>query len=80
MLKSHPKRILIAMGSNASNDLKESYDLLVDALNSLTNEFVTNVNISRFYKTPAFPPESGPDFINCVLSGKTYLLPEGFIE
>ena len=28
MLKSHPKRVLIAMGSNASNDLKESYDLL----------------------------------------------------
>jgi len=63
MLKSHPKRVLIAMGSNASNDLKESHDLLVDALKSLTNEFITNVNISRFYKTPAFPAESGPDFI-----------------
>jgi 2-amino-4-hydroxy-6-hydroxymethyldihydropteridine diphosphokinase len=80
MLKSHPKRILIAMGSNASNDLKESYDLLVDAINSLTNKFVTNVNISKFYKTPAFPAESGPDFINCVLSGKTYLSPEHLLN
>ena len=80
MLKSHPKRILIAMGSNASNDLKESYDLLVDAINSLTNKFVTNVNISKFYKTPAFPPKSGPDFINCVLSGKTYLLPKDLLN
>ena len=80
MLKSHPKRVLIAMGSNASNDLKESHDLLVDALKSLTNEFITNVNISRFYKTPAFPAESGPDFINCVLSGKTYLSPEHLLN
>ena len=71
MLKSHPKRVLIAMGSNASNDLKESHDLLVDALKSLT---------SRFYKTPAFPAESGPDFINCVLSGKTYLSPEHLLN
>ena len=53
----------------------------MDAIKFPTNEFVTNVNISKFYKTPAFPAGAGPDFINCALSANTNLsLPEDLLN
>ena len=65
MLKSHPKRVLIAMGSNASNDLKESHNLLVDALKSLTNEFITNANNPPNFSVDFFKEQKNISNINC---------------
>lgn len=80
MLKSHLKKVLIAIGSNASADLKESNTLVANAIKSLSKEYITNINISKFYKTPAFPANSGPDFINCVLLGETYFSPHELLN
>ena len=38
------------------------------------------LKISKFYETPAFPPGSGPNFINCVISGNTSLLPNELLN
>ena len=76
MLKNNTKKILIAIGSNLSNDLQESYDLVSDAIKTFNSETINDIKISKFYETPAFPPGSGPNFINCAISGNTSLLPK----
>lgn len=80
MIKHLSKKVLIAMGSNASDDLQESYDLILDGLNKLSNGVISNIIVSKFYKTPAFPFGAGPDFINCALSADTNHLPEDLLN
>ncbi len=80
MSKNNTKKILIAIGSNLSNDLQESYDLVSDAIKTFNSETIKDIKISKFYETPAFPPGSGPNFINCVISGDTSLLPKELLN
>ena len=80
MLKNNSKKVLIAMGSNASDDLQESYDLILDGLKKLSSGVISNIMVSKFYKTPAFPIGAGPDFINCALSANTNYLPEDLLN
>ena len=68
------------MGSNASDDLQESYDLILDGLKKLSSGVISNIMVSKFYKTPAFPIGAGPDFINCALSANTNYLPEDLLN
>ncbi len=35
--------------------------------------------VSRFYRTPAFPPGNGPDFVNAALAVETDLAPADFL-
>ena len=62
------KKILLALGSNVSNDLQDSYDLVKKSISELCKKTIKKINISNFYQTPAFPIGAGPDFINCVIS------------
>ena len=80
MSKNNTKKILIAIGSNLSNDLQESYNLVSDAIKTFNSETIKDIKISKFYETPAFPPGSGPNFINCVISGDTSLLPKELLN
>lgn len=80
MSKNNTKKILIAIGSNLSNDLQESYNLVSDAIKTFNSETIKDIKISKFYETPAFPPGSGPNFINCVISGNTSLLPNELLN
>ena len=67
------KKILLALGSNVSNDLLDSYDLVKKSISELCKKTIKKINISNFYQTPAFPIGAGPDFINCVISAYTEL-------
>ena len=67
------KKILLALGSNVSNDLQDSYDLVKKSISELCKKTIKKINISNFYQTPAFPIGAGPDFINCVISAYTEL-------
>ena len=80
MSKNNTKKILIAIGSNLSNDLQESYNLVSDAIKTFNSETIKDIKISKFYETPAFPPGSGPNFINCGISGNTSLLPKELLN
>jgi 2-amino-4-hydroxy-6-hydroxymethyldihydropteridine diphosphokinase len=63
----------LALGSNVSNDLQDSYDLVKKSISELCKKTIKKINISNFYQTPAFPIGAGPDFINCVISAYTEL-------
>lgn len=73
MLHSRFHEILLALGSNASDDLSESYDLIESSIILLYRKSIKISNKSVYYQTPAFPAGAGPDFVNCVLVGQTDL-------
>ena len=53
----------VALGGNSPWSGKGPVATLISALSRLSEEFGV-LAVSRFYRTPAFPPGSGPDFIN----------------
>ncbi len=71
---SPPKQraqLLIGMGSNLTSQGEASDLLLKRALDMLKMLGLVIRSISRFYRTPAFPAGSGPDYVNAaaVLAG-----------
>jgi 2-amino-4-hydroxy-6-hydroxymethyldihydropteridine diphosphokinase len=55
---------LIALGGNQSSVAGEPRDTLLEALNRLESRGITLDAVSRFYRTPCFPPGAGPDYVN----------------
>ena len=68
------RKALIALGSNlpsAESGLTSTLDRAVRLLGD--HPKVTLQAVSRWYRTPAWPPGSGPDFVNGALSITTEL-------
>ena len=70
----------VALGSNLGFHGHSPQDTLADAAQALVNESVQIVAGSRFLRTPAFPPGSGPDYVNAAALLRTSLEPEGLLE
>ena len=64
-------KCLIAFGSNGSEDIGVSTKVINEALQALSKKGLEKIKISPFYKTPAYPVGSGPDFVNGVIMAKT---------
>ncbi|APX90085.1 2-amino-4-hydroxy-6-hydroxymethyldihydropteridine diphosphokinase [Brevirhabdus pacifica] len=62
---------LIALGSNATSSVETSIETLTEALVNLESLTHHSIKISKFYRTPAFPPGSGPDFVNAAALVRT---------
>lgn len=58
---------LIALGSNLPRDTALSKGIVIQAVAEIARRFGSAPQLSRFYATPAFPPGSGPDFVNAAL-------------
>lgn len=56
-----------------SRDFGAAVELLNGASRALSRNGLSMVEMSGFYQTPAFPKESGPDFVNCVAKMVTEL-------
>mgnify|MGYP001828822885 CR=1 FL=1 len=61
------KRHLIALGANLPSDLGGPLDTLIAALSELEARGLRIVAKSAWYATPAFPPGSGPKFVNAAV-------------
>ncbi len=57
---------MVALGGNQPSPEGNSAATLIAALCTISQEIGTIVSISRFFRTPAFPPGAGPDFVNAV--------------
>lgn len=55
---------LIALGSNISSRAGLPEVTLRQALDEMVKRGISIRTVSRFYRTPAFPAGSGPDFVN----------------
>lgn len=56
------------------------FELVKKAINELADRNLRITATSRFYRTPAFPKESGPDFINAVVAAQTDRSPQELIS
>ncbi len=69
------KTIFLAFGANKKNH-HESIQEIIDASYGLLHEkYLTIVERSPFFKTPAYPAGSGPDYVNTVIRAQTSLSP-----
>ncbi len=56
--------ILLAFGANRSRDDNSPATTVRDAMAALEEEGLALRRVSRLWRTPAFPPGSGPDYVN----------------
>ena len=71
--------IYIALGANMPSLAGSPQETLLAALNALAREGLEIVAVSRFYKTPAFPAGSGPDYVNACAKVKSRLAPNAIL-
>jgi len=71
---------LVALGANMAPEGGNPAETLVSALELLdSREGVTVARRSRWFRTPAFPPGSGPDFVNGAALVVSDLAPESLL-
>lgn len=68
--------ILIALGANLNTDGQSPAQTLVRALAEMPAEGLHLRAVSRFFRSPAFPAGSGPDYVNACAMAATDLAPE----
>jgi 2-amino-4-hydroxy-6-hydroxymethyldihydropteridine diphosphokinase len=66
---------LVALGANAISSVGGPADTLRAALAMLPGLGIAPLAVSRFFASPAFPPGSGPDYVNAALVARTALAP-----
>ncbi|WP_243641940.1 2-amino-4-hydroxy-6-hydroxymethyldihydropteridine diphosphokinase [Rhodovulum steppense] len=67
------------MGANVAASGETLPGRLARAIAALENESVRVNRISRFYRTPCWPPGAGPDFVNAAAEIETDLAPEAIL-
>ncbi|WP_299612838.1 2-amino-4-hydroxy-6-hydroxymethyldihydropteridine diphosphokinase [uncultured Tateyamaria sp.] len=67
-LPQNRSNILVALGSNMSSDVGSPIETLQKAISELENLGAVIRAKSRFFRTPAVPSGSGPDFVNAALA------------
>ncbi|WP_185962073.1 2-amino-4-hydroxy-6-hydroxymethyldihydropteridine diphosphokinase [Palleronia caenipelagi] len=55
---------MLAFGSNKFDDHHSAVKIIANSLTSIAQNLGFVQALSKFYKTPAFPAGSGPDFVN----------------
>ena len=60
------QKSLISFGSNATDDPIDAAEIVQKSSEDLAAQLGFPLVFSRIYRTPAFPPGSGPDFANAV--------------
>ncbi|MEM9584490.1 MAG: 2-amino-4-hydroxy-6-hydroxymethyldihydropteridine diphosphokinase [Pseudomonadota bacterium] len=70
----------IAMGSNVTSSSGSPQLTINETLRRIPNDSISIEKVSRFYATPAFPPGSGPDFVNAAIAVETSLAPHALLS
>ena len=67
---------LVALGSNQEWDGKTAKDLVLESISELTKNDLIISKVSRLFRTPCFPKDAGPDFVNAALMLNTAIAPD----
>ena len=70
---------LVSLGSNASGVHNAPTSSVLFGRLHLVSLFGDGARCSRLFKTPAFPPGIGPDFINAAMTVRTTLDPDAIL-
>lgn len=71
---------LIALGGNLAATLDGNRAVLDRALAALAGRLGAPLAVSGFWRTPAWPPESGPDFVNACAAFAPTLPPQAVLD
>lgn len=74
------KTCLVSLGSNLPFRGRDKTDTIKFALNTIFSESEQPVKASGLYRTRAWPPDSGPDFVNAVVTFRTRMAPDSCIR
>lgn len=66
---------LVALGANLSGPAGTPLDAVQWAVKTLADKGLTLTETSGWYRTPAWPAGSGPDFVNGAIAVETGLMP-----
>lgn len=72
--------IVVALGANLDSQAGKPHETLLAALDALKERGVLISAVSPFYRTPAWPDPSDPDYVNAVASVVTALSPGELME
>ena len=78
-MSENPGFALIALGSNATSHLETGMETCRAAIAQLAEAAGPVRSVSRFYRTPAFPPGAGPDYVNAAVGVETALEPRALL-
>ena len=71
---------IVALGANVSSDAGNPQETLKIALKLINQKAIDVLRVSSWWRTPAFPAESGDDFINAVAVVESALGPEDLLK
>lgn len=74
------QEVLIALGANLPIGSTDLIETLRAALRALQARGVPVHRIGRFYQTPCFPKDAGPDYINACAALSSDLAPAALLE
>ena len=80
MTMTKTTKALISLGANVTSSGRSLAEMLASALELVADrDGITLHSRSRWFRTPAFPPGSGPEFVNAAAVLETSLDPEGVL-
>jgi 2-amino-4-hydroxy-6-hydroxymethyldihydropteridine diphosphokinase len=71
---------LVALGANAGGSVAANARAVARAARRLSDRFGGRMRLSPLYATPAWPPGSGPDFVNAAAAIVSPLGPEAMLD
>ncbi|MEM6577945.1 MAG: 2-amino-4-hydroxy-6-hydroxymethyldihydropteridine diphosphokinase [Pseudomonadota bacterium] len=71
---------LIALGGNMPLNSQPPEKAINQAVERLTRAGATSIELSPLYRTPAFPPGNGPDFVNAAAAVRLFETPNGVLD
>jgi len=70
----------IGAGSNLASSFGNPKSTILSAISSLDSESTRICAVSRLFRTPAWPPGSGPDFVNAAILVASRLDPAALLD
>ncbi|WP_375229936.1 2-amino-4-hydroxy-6-hydroxymethyldihydropteridine diphosphokinase [Roseobacter sp. S98] len=70
---------LVAVGSNYPSVSGDARETIRKGITAVQTDRTMIRAVSRYYRTPAFPPGNGPDFVNAALAVETDFGPQEFL-
>ena len=70
---------LVALGANIPQKENDPKATLGAAIASLAQRGLPACRISRFYRTPCFPPGTGPDYVNAAITLRSDAAPDALL-
>ena len=74
--RTNLKTVYLAFGTNENKQFDHIHEIIKSSYDLLQDKCLKILKSSPFFRTPAFPAGSGPDYVNTVIKAETALCPK----